>query len=131
MMLEISYKGRKALRSGTLPCTRQNSLLNGLQYVWSKRGKPHLCLVQVTLQIQPQSSETQKNVQLQRQRLTFNPVSSQVCRRVPQEPRDASSDGSPTTDGTVGYIRIATFSKQTTEGVKAALHQLQAEGATR
>ena len=30
-----------------------------------------------------------------------------------------------------GYIKVATFSKQTAEGVKAAIKALQAQGATR
>ena len=70
-------------------------------------------------------------MQLSRERLTFNPVSSQVCRRGGPGPSADGSGSGAGTDGKVGYIRIATFSKQTTENVKAAIHQLQSEGASR
>lgn len=92
--------------------------------------------MQVTLSIQPHDGSEEREVQLQRQRLTVNPVSHQFCKRVPwglpDAPNVAEADSSSSVaDSNVGYIRVATFSKQTTEGVKAALHQLQSEGASR
>jgi len=83
---------------------------------------------QVTLTIRSDSGGATKEVPLSRQRLTFNPVTSQLCKRVSLGGEEEGL-GEPT--GKVGYIRVATFSKQTTENVKAALHQLQAEGANR
>ena len=87
--------------------------------------------MQVTLTIRPHSGGPARDVQLSRERLTFNPVSSQVCRRVGPGPSANGSSSGAEGDGKVGYIRVATFSKQTTENVKAAIHQLQSEGASR
>lgn len=85
--------------------------------------------LQVTLTIRPHDGGAEKEVILSRQRLTFNPVTSQLCKKVSL---GSNSDGSASDPvGKVGYIRVATFSKQTTDNVKTALHQLQAEGADR
>lgn len=70
-----------------------------------------------------------KDYVLSRQRLTFNPVTSQLCKKVSLGSDEAGLATTPS--GKVGYIRVATFSKQTTDNVKTALHQLQAEGADR
>ena len=86
--------------------------------------------VQVTLMIQPHDKQEQRKVTLTRQRINFNPVSSQLCKRVPFAGGAAAGDGAEE-EGKLGYIRVATFSKQTTENVKSAIHQLQSEGASR
>jgi carboxyl-terminal processing protease len=88
-----------------------------------------LILHQVTLTIRSHDDGAIKELPLARQRLTFNPVTSQLCKKVPLGEAGEGSAGEATEK--VGYIRVATFSKQTTENVKAALHQLQAEGANR
>ena len=67
-----------------------------------------------------------RDVPLQRQRIINNPVSSQLCQRVPL----GEVADQPDNFGKVGYIRVATFSKQTTDNVKTALHKLQAEKAS-
>ena len=85
----------------------------------------------MTLTIRPHSGGPARDVQLSRERLTFNPVSSQVCRRTGPGPSASGGSSVAEGDGKVGYIRVATFSKQTTENVKAAIHQLQSEGASR
>ena len=83
-----------------------------------------MCHLQVTLTIQADKDSEPREVQLQRQRIINNPVSSQLCQKVP-----LSESDQPESFGKVGYIRVATFSKQTTENVKVALHKLQAEKA--
>lgn len=89
--------------------------------------------MQVTLRIQPHDGGPEREVQLIRQRLTFNPVSSQVCKKVPWGARALPGGESAPDEGesTLGYIRVATFSKQTTENIKAALQLMQSEGADR
>lgn len=69
--------------------------------------------MQVVLQLQPHSGGGSKEVNLTRQAITFNPVSSELC---------AAGTSAP---GKTGYIRIATFSKQTPAGVRAAMKTLQ------
>ncbi len=88
-------------------------------------------MIQVTLTIRSDDSGATRDVPLSRQRLTFNPVTSQLCKKVALggEAEEGEAAAEPT--GKVGYIRVATFSKQTTENVKAAIHQLQSEGANR
>jgi len=88
-----------------------------------------VALRQVTLTIRSQEGGETKELPLARQRLTFNPVTSQLCKKVALGQEGEGSGGEAS--GKVGYIRVATFSKQTTDNVKAALHQLQAEGANR
>ena len=66
-----------------------------------------------------------QSYKLSRERITLRPVSFQMCGAVDRGvgPGDAS--------GKLGYVRVATFNKQTTESAKAAFRQLKAEGATR
>jgi len=43
----------------------------------------------------------------------------------------AGAGGGARSGGKLGYIRVSTFNKQTSEGVRAALEQLHAGGAER
>ena len=68
---------------------------------------------QVTLTLQAPSGGGAREVKLTRQPITFNPVTSDLC-------------GVPAGGGAkTGYIRIATFSKQTPDGVRAAIKSLR------
>jgi carboxyl-terminal processing protease len=78
----------------------------------------------VTLTVRPHGETTNKNsntgprnerdMVLTRQPIAFNPVDAAVC------------DGTgASTSSKVGYIRLATFSKQTAEKVRAALRELK------
>lgn len=87
--------------------------------------------VQVTLTIQPHDGASERDVVLARQKLTFNPVTSQLCKRVPWSQQNGSSSSESGADETIGYIRVATFNKQTSDSFKSALTQLQSEGASR
>lgn len=66
-----------------------------------------------------------REVELTRQAITFNPVSSELCSR------GSSNAVSGILDGKTGYIRVATFSKQTADGVRAAIKSLLESGAER
>ncbi|KAL4425371.1 hypothetical protein ABPG75_009387 [Micractinium tetrahymenae] len=65
-----------------------------------------------------------RDVRVQRQPIAFNPVDWALCgssgNLAPADP-----------DSKLGYIRIATFSKQTAEKVRTALTELQQGGAQR
>ena len=85
------------------------------------------CL-QVTLTVA--SDENQNSLQartytLTRERIAIKPVTSQMCESISRTVGPAESTGK------LGYVRIATFNKQTTESAKAAFRQLKADGATR
>lgn len=60
---------------------------------------------------------------LQRERITINPVSSVLC------PASSAGVAPGAAAAKVGYIRVATFSKQTPEGVRAAIEQLKVRRA--
>ncbi len=68
---------------------------------------------QVTLTLQAPSGGGAREVKLTRQPITFNSVTSDLCGAPPE-------GGAKT-----GYIRIATFSKQTPDGVRAAMKSLR------
>ena len=80
---------------------------------------------EVTLQVNPRVGGPTKDVLLTRKPIKINPVDSAVC----------STSGKYIADGEVdsklGYIRVATFSKQTVEKVQDALTSLKAAGAGR
>lgn len=78
---------------------------------------------QVTLALQPHGQNGTREVTLTREKIDFNPVSSQLCS-------SSSSDGS-SSNGKTGYIRLATFNKQTPERARTALQKLKADGADR
>lgn len=68
-----------------------------------------------------------------REKINFNPVSSLLCGSASAS---AASDGageaaSSSGSGRVGYIRVATFSKQTAENARSAIQKLKSEGADR
>jgi len=106
---------------------------------------------QVRLTVRPYQQSATREVPLTRQKIAFNPVSPQLCAGVSpsvvaggpagsgargaQMPNPASpalnGNGAGSGSGKLGYIRVATFSKQTGEGVRAALEQLRAGGAER
>ncbi|KAK9905938.1 hypothetical protein WJX75_009244 [Coccomyxa subellipsoidea] len=86
---------------------------------------------EVTLTIRKHGEEATKQVTLVREKINFNPVSSQLCGSASASAASggageaASSSGS----GRVGYIRVATFSKQTAENARSAIEKLKSEGA--
>lgn len=102
---------------------------------------------QVVLRVRPYQQSATRDVALTRQKISFNPVSPQLCAGVSPSllagrgsgagalnprPADPGSNGAAAgAAGKLGYIRVATFSKQTGEGVRAALEQLRAGGAER
>ena len=104
---------------------------------------------QVVLRMRPYQQSATRDVALTRQKISFNPVSPQLCAAVspsllagrgspaealnpgPADPGSNSNSAAAGGGGKLGYIRVATFSKQTGEGVRAALEQLRASGAER
>lgn len=82
-----------------------------------------LCL-QVTLALLTPQSST-REVTLTREKIASAPVSHQMCSSV------SNTVGPTGSSGKLGFVRIATFNKQTTENAKAAFRQLKADGATR
>lgn len=74
---------------------------------------------QVTLTLQAPRGGGAREVKLTRQPITFNPVTSDLC--------GATAGGGAKT----GYIRIATFSKQTPDGVRAAMKSLRVRSLSR
>ena len=102
---------------------------------------------QVVLRVRPYQQSATREVALTRQKISFNPVSPQLCADASPSllagrgsgggapnpmPADAGSNGAAAGGaGKLGYIRVATFSKQTGDGVRAALEQLRAGGAER
>ncbi|EIE23663.1 photosystem Ii D1 C-terminal processing protease [Coccomyxa subellipsoidea C-169] len=89
---------------------------------------------EVTLTVRKHGQDTTKQLTLVREKINFNPVSSQLCSGASSSTISdgageaaASSSGS----GKVGYIRVATFSKQTAENARNAIQKLKSEGADR
>lgn len=92
------------------------------------------------LTLQPHAGDhKQLDIPLKRERIQSDAVTRQLCRpldkgapilqasssgRSAQSPNDAA-------EPRVGYIRVATFSQATGEGVKSAIKQLKKEGADR
>ena len=64
----------------------------------------------VSMTVQPRGAGAARQLALTRRKVMFNPVTSRLC------------GGTPRT----GYLRVSTFSKQTAEGVAAALRALKA-----
>jgi len=111
---------------------------------------------QVVLTVRPHQQPAPREVPLVRQKIAFNPVSPHLCAAVSPtlvagggavaargapEPgagamaaapaAGAGAGGGARSGGKLGYIRVSTFNKQTSEGVRAALEQLHAGGAER
>ncbi|KAK9806765.1 hypothetical protein WJX72_001801 [[Myrmecia] bisecta] len=76
---------------------------------------------EVKLTIIPHGGTNPRELTLTRQRIAFNPVTSQLCK----------GSSAAATASNIGYIRVAVFSKQTAENVRAAIKALQSEGAER
>ena len=64
---------------------------------------------EVSMTVQPRGSNATRQLALTRRKVKFNPVTSRLC------------GGAPRT----GYLRVSTFSKQTAEGVAAAMQELK------
>ncbi|KAL4854503.1 C-terminal processing peptidase [Chlorella vulgaris] len=88
---------------------------------------------EVVLRVQPggssgagggTGSSTSKEYRLTREQIKFNPVDSALCSSSGQLAPGSSSSS-------LGYIRVATFNKQTAEKVRAALLTLREQGAER
>ena len=79
----------------------------------------------MTLALQPHGQSGTREVTLTREKIDFNPVSSQLCSS------SSSSGGGGSSSAKTGYIRLATFNKQTPERARAALQKLKADGADR
>jgi C-terminal processing protease CtpA/Prc len=89
---------------------------------------------QVVLKLQPHSGKGVREVKLKREKIKINPVTSQLCGSASQAVTEAaSSTEAPAAGGAgkIGYIRVATFSKQTPESARTALQNLKADGADR
>ncbi|CAL8471979.1 g11521 [Coccomyxa elongata] len=88
---------------------------------------------EVKLTIRKHGQASTKDLTLVREKIKFNPVSSRLCDGVSSSSAAPSEAGaaSPSGDGKVGYIRVATFSKQTPENTRSAIQKLKSEGADR
>ena len=75
--------------------------------------------MQVTVTVQPAAGGGRRDATLTRQPIRFNPVSSELCS-------GGGGGGGGSGSAPVGYIRVATFSKQTPDGVRDAIKSLQA-----
>ena len=64
---------------------------------------------EVSMTVQPRGGDTTRQVALTRRKVKFNPVTSRLCGGMPR----------------TGYLRVSTFSKQTAEGVGAAIQALK------
>lgn len=82
------------------------------------------CL-QVTLALLTNGRSSNRQVTMTREKIAYVPVSHQMC------PSVSSTVGPADANGKLGFVRISTFNKQTTESAKAAFRQLKADGATR
>ena len=82
-------------------------------------------MLQVTLALLTQDQSSTREVTLTREKIANAPVSHQIC------PSVSSTVGPANASGKLGFVRIATFNKQTTESAKDAFRQLKADGATR
>ena len=67
----------------------------------------------------------EEDVTLTRQKISYNPVSTKLCGAV------GSAVGPKGADSKLGYIRVATFNKQTSDSFRQALDKLKADGAGR
>lgn len=83
--------------------------------------------VQVNLVVAKHSNSQRQQLDLKRERVTNKSVTSQLCTSVSRSLL-ADSKADP---GKLGYIRVATFNKQTAENVQAAIQHLHADGANR
>ena len=89
---------------------------------------------QVVLKLKPHSGEGVREVTLKREKIKINPVTTQLCGSASRAVTEADpSAEAPAADGAgkIGYIRVATFSKQTPDSARAALQKLRADGADR
>lgn len=73
-------------------------------------------LAQVTLTVQPARGGGRRDFTLTRQPIQYQPITSELCRG-----GGGGADGS----APLGYIRVATFSKQTPDAVRDAIRSLQ------
>lgn len=89
--------------------------------------------VQVTLTVRPHGKDSTKQLTLKREKINFNPVSSQLCGSVSSSAAPDADSGvtSSKASSKVGYIRVATFSKQTPGNARNAIQKLKSEGADR
>lgn len=88
--------------------------------------------LQVLLKLQPHDQQSTKEITLKREKIKINPVTSQLCGQA----SSSTEAGGPETlkvdsTGKIGYIRVATFSKQTPDNARSALQKLKADGAER
>lgn len=86
---------------------------------------------EVTLTIRKHGQASTNDLTLVREKINFNPVSSRLCDGVSSSSAPPSNAGAASGVGKVGYIRVATFSKQTPENTRSAIQKLKAEGADR
>ena len=91
----------------------------------------------MTLALRPAGRGAEREVALTREKIDFNPVTSQLCSGGQASTSGSSSESGSSGSGggaegrKVGYIRVATFSKQTPEAARAAVQRLKADGADR
>jgi len=85
------------------------------------------------LTIRPHGKASTKQLTLKREKINFNPVSSQLCNGMSSSAAPDADSGmtSAKASSKVGYIRVATFSKQTPENARGAIQKLKSEGADR
>ena len=85
------------------------------------------------LTVRKHGQASTKDLTLVREKITFNPVSSRLCEGVSSSSAAAPEAGAASSggDGKLGYIRVATFSKQTPENTRSAIQKLKSEGADR
>ena len=89
--------------------------------------------LQVVLKLQPHGQEDLQEVTLKREKIKINPVTSQLCSSPSSSVSETSQSAEPpdASTGKIGYIRMATFSKQTPDNARSALQKLKADGADR
>ena len=95
------------------------------------KERPKCKVSQVTLTIRKHGEDATKQLVLVREKINFNPVSSQLCGSASAAGGSAGKVASSSGSGRVGYIRVATFSKQTAENARSAIQKLKSEGADR
>ncbi len=90
--------------------------------------------LQVVLTLKPHGGGDLREVTLKREKIKINPVASQLCSSpsisLPSETSQSAEPPAAST-GKIGYIRVATFSKQTPDNARSALQRLKADGADR
>lgn len=92
--------------------------------------------MQVTLLIQPHSPTNNgtapQTIPLKRQRIAFEAVSQQLCQPLGADsPLLGTTGRGDASSRRLGYIRVATFSQATSDGVRGAITKLKREGADR